>query len=60
MSDKPWSKQDDADRKRMIREGRSLKEIAAILERSFGEVQRRLKVLGTRMPGATPKNLEQD
>jgi hypothetical protein len=46
MSDKSWSKQDDADLKRMIREGRSLKEIAAVLERSFGEVQRRSRCLG--------------
>jgi hypothetical protein len=27
--------------------------IAAVLERSFGEVQRRLEILGNRMPGAT-------
>jgi hypothetical protein len=53
----PWSAADDADMKRMIREGRSMFEVAAVLERSFGEVQQRLETLGSRMPGATPKIL---
>jgi hypothetical protein len=50
---KPWSNTDDDDLKRMIRQGCSLKEAADILERSFDDVQQRLKVLGSRMPGAT-------
>jgi hypothetical protein len=60
MTDKPWSKQDDGDLKRMIRQGRSLKEVAAILERSIDDVQQRLKVLGSRMPGANSLNREPD
>jgi hypothetical protein len=46
-------KRDNADLKQMIRQGRSLKEAAVILERSIDDVQHRLKVLGSRMPGAT-------
>ena len=60
MSDQRWSKRDDADLRRMIREGRSLKETAAVLERSLEDVEQRLAVLGSRMPGALPKNLEPD
>jgi hypothetical protein len=41
MSDRParWSKQDDADLKRIIRQGSWLKEAATILERSVRDVQ---------------------
>jgi hypothetical protein len=60
MTGKPWSKQDDGDLKRMIRQGRSLKEVAAILERSIDAVQQRLKVLGSRMPGAASLSREPD
>ena len=62
MTSKPWSKQDDGDLKRMIRQGRSLKEAAEILERSFDDAQQRLKVLGSRMPGATslPRDPEEN
>jgi hypothetical protein len=52
VTGKPWSKRDDADLKQMIRQGRSLKEAAVILERSIDDVQQRLKILGSRMPGA--------
>jgi hypothetical protein len=57
---KRWSKTDDGDLKRMIRQGQSLKEAAAILERSIDDVQQRLKVLGSRMPGATSLSREPD
>jgi hypothetical protein len=60
VSEKPWSKQDDADLKRMARECRPLKETAAVLDRSIDDVQRRLKLLGSRMPGAAPLNREPD
>jgi hypothetical protein len=58
VGDRPWSKHDDGELKRIAREGRSLKEAAAILERSIDDVQRRLKELGSRMPGAGPQNRE--
>lgn len=60
MNDGTWSKQDDADLKRMMRQGRPLREAAVILQRSLEDVERRLMVLGSRMPGAVPKDLELD
>jgi hypothetical protein len=60
MNDRPWSTQDDADLKRMIREFRPFKEIASVLGRTAEDVQRWLKVLGSRMPGATSRNDEPD
>jgi hypothetical protein len=60
VTGKPLSKRDDADLKQMIRQGRSLKEAAVILERSIDDVQQRLKVLGSRMPGATSLSREPD
>jgi len=52
MTERLWSKQDDGDLKRMMRECRSIKEAAATLERSVEDVAARLKLLGSRMPGA--------
>ena len=60
MSGKPWSKQDDGDLKRTIRAGGSLKGAAGVLGRRLDEVQRRLRVLGSRMPGASPFYREPD
>jgi hypothetical protein len=52
----PWSKTDDADLKQLIRQGRTLQEAAAILDRSVGDVEQRLRQLGSRMPGAGPQD----
>jgi hypothetical protein len=58
MTSKPWPKQDDGDLKRIMRQGHSLKEAAAILDRSVDDVRKRLTDLGSRMPGAGPKRPE--
>jgi hypothetical protein len=60
MRGKPWSTQDDGDLKRTIRAGGSLKDAAGVLGRRLDEVQRRLRVLGSRMPGASPFYREPD
>jgi hypothetical protein len=52
VTDQKWSKADDGDLKRMMREGRTLKEATVVLQRTTEDVQRRLRALGSRMPGA--------
>jgi hypothetical protein len=50
-----WSKQDDGDLKRLVRQGSTLSEAAVILERTVADVERRLTELGRKMPGASAK-----
>ena len=47
-----WNNRDIADLKAMIRQGRSLKEAATVLDRRIADIQAILHELGSRMPGS--------
>jgi hypothetical protein len=56
----PWSKQDDGDLKQLVRQGRTLREAAIILDRTIADVARRLTELGRMMAGAHVEKSELD
>jgi hypothetical protein len=60
QTETPWSKHDDGNLKRLVRHGRTLADVAVILERTVADVERRLTELGRRMPGANAEMRERD